>query len=58
MDLSLTAGEVRTYSDATGVGMGEAKRVLMKQKIIRALQQAETLHEMKAILHHVVKLLR
>lgn len=57
VDLTVTASEMKALRDREGIGMGQGKRLLKKEKIARAIAQAETVDDLKFLLHETLKLI-
>jgi hypothetical protein len=49
-----TAAEIRVYRDTHGVGMMEARRILVREHLIKQLDDASTVDELKAVIRRLI----
>jgi hypothetical protein len=51
----LSEQKIRQLRDRLGIGVAEAKRILLRQSTLDAIEQAASLNDIKAILHTIAQ---
>lgn len=50
----VTADQIRAMREETGRGLQECKRILQKQALLRELEQATTMDELKRVIRKLI----